>query len=834
MIKNYLLVTLRNMMRNKVYSLINIVGLAIGLTACFLIYQFVRFELSYDKFNSNAASIYRVSSELLQDSTHIGMTVTNAPALGPALKAEFPEVTEFTRLVKTSLFTSSLTSFFVNSLEFSCQKQGGDLVAFNEERVYFADAPFLTMFTFPLSAGTPTTALQEPNSVVISETMARKYFGTEQALGKEMRLNREMVLTVTGVIKDVPQNSHLQFDILLSFSTLMKTFGNGYDVWTWGVFYNYISLAPGTDPAALQDKLPAFMKKYLGQMNEGEYHMRFYLQPISDIHLRSNSGSEQSANGDERTVYFLSILAVFILIVAWINYINLSTAKALERSKEVGLRKVVGATRKQLIIQFLFDAAFINFLAVVVAALLVIVSWSYFERMIGKNIASVLYHDNFGGANQWLVALLILLAGVLIVGTYPALVLSSFNPAQVLKGKFFKSLSGSFLRKLMISFQYVLAILLIAGAITIYKQLFFMRSQDPGYAKDQIVILEAPAVYDSTTDDRVEFFKNEMLQLPGVKNITASADIPGRRMVENSPISRMNATDNNQPFETSISSIDPNFFSTYQIKLLEGRLFNENEKMNFRARSKDDVTRILVNEEFVKRMGVKDPKEVLHVKMVFWWGPEQRFAEIIGVTADHHQESFKQDLQAIMYMQPQWTAWKYFSVNINPNNFNRDVESIRTAYSKAFPDNSFSYFFLDDFFDHQYQADQQFGTIFNVFTLLAIIITCLGLLGLSIFSVTQRTKEIGIRKVLGASSAIILFLFSKDFVRILLISYIIAAPVIYYAGNNWLENFNFRISVGWQIFLLPPALLLLITLFTIGIISLRKAMANPVHALRHE
>ena len=438
-----------------------------------------------------------------------------------------------------------------------------------------------------------------------------------------------------------------------------------------------------------------------------------------------------------------------------------------------------------------------------------------------------------GGVSQWLLILLLILFGVVFAGAYPALLLSSFNPAQVLKGKFFKSSTGLKLRKLMISFQYVLAVLLIAGTITIYLQLSFMLSQDPGFAKDQILVLGAPAVYDSLAGSKISYFKNTILQIPEVTNVTASNDVPGRVMVEGSPVYQKNS-DVSKNFFTYIPSIDTSFLSTYNIRLLDGRMFNENEMMNFRRRGRPESIPVMVNEEFVRQMELKDSKDALNEKLIFWWGPEERQAEIIGITADHHQVYFKERVLPVMYMQPQWVGWKYFSVHLKTNNMAQTISSVEAAYLNAFPDNPFSYFFLDEFFDRQYSQDRKFGKIFTVFTFLAIFVTCLGLLGLSIFSVMQRAKEMGIRKVLGASSSIILALFSKDFLKILFVSYLITLPVIYWAGEQWLQNFSFRIPLGWQVFVLPLVVLMVITLSTISVISFRSLFETPVKALRQE
>jgi putative ABC transport system permease protein len=813
---------------------INIAGLAIGISACFFIWQYVRFESSFDSFHAKADRLFRVPLQTIHDGMVVNEQAANMPALGPSMKADLPEIEEYCRLVKTSLFTGNISSYVANALEFSREDGGGKVIAFNEEAVWFSDASFLRMFSFPVIAGSHD-ALKEPNSVVITEKISRKYFGDEPALGKELRLNRQRVLKVTAVIEDIPENSHLQFDILISFSSMLPDFGDGSDFWSWSVFYTYIQLSPAADAVALQNKLPEFTRKRLGKNNEGEYQMSFFLQPIADIHLRSQLSNEFGPNSSEQLVWFLSLLAGFILVVAWINYINLNTAKALERSKEVGLRKTVGATRMQLITQFMFDTVVVNSLALVVAVVIVIVMWSPFEQLTGKVMRDVLVSDAFMfDILSWTIATLVIIVGMVVAGVYPALTLSSFNPALVLKGNFYKSVRGVALRKLMISFQYVLAVLLLAGTITIYSQITYMRGQDPGFVKEQMLVMEAPAVYDSAAGDKVSVFKYKALQIPGVSNATASSDIPGRMIVENAAIARESDAENNDYFLTYMPAVDTSFFSTYGIRLLEGRFFSPQELMAFRAPvDRTELIRLVVNESFVKSLALQSPKDALFVKLRFWWGPDQRKAEIIGIVADHHQQSFKERIQPIAYMQSEWADWKYFSLKIE-GNIPATVDALEDVYSSIFPENAVTWFFLDEFFDHQYQEEVGFGRILGVFTALAIVVTCMGLLGLSVFSVARRTKEVGIRKVLGASSLRIMFLFSKDFIRLLLISYVIAIPVIYWAGDEWLSNFIFRISIGWEILLLPLMVLIFVTLATIGVFGIRAAIAAPVKALRQD
>jgi putative ABC transport system permease protein len=828
MLKNYLFVTLRTMFRNKVFSLITVCGLAIALAACFLLYQYVLFESGYDKFQSK--NIYRVSLRYLNGKSVTGASATNASAAGPSLKSEFSEVKDYTRLVKTSLFTSSLTKAVVNAIELSRPDEHGDLIAFNEENIYMADPGFLTMFSFPLIAGSAPTALKDPNTVVLTESIAKKYFGNESPIGKQLMLNRELPLSVTGVLKNIPANSHLQFDILISYSTLERTFSDSNNFWGWSVFYTYITLDPQANPTAVEAKMEAFVKKRAPNFADyGQYHTRMFLQPLPDIHLYSKLYGEQSQGGSERTVYFLSMLSLLILVIAWINYVNLSTAKALERSKEVGLRKVVGATKKQLLVQFFTDAFLTNVFALVIATAISFTVWPFFQGLTGKQITI----EFFSSPQQWLVVAGVLVAGIFVAGAYPALMLSSFNPAVVLKGKYFKSASGSVARKAMISVQYFIALLLIAATLMLYRQLSFLEEQDPGYAKDRIMIVEGPAVYDSLTNGKIDALKNELLRIPGINSMAASANIPGQSIVEHTGVVRQGAKDE-EGFGADILGTDTSFLSTYGIRLLEGRQFRDNETMNFRPGKEPELIQVVVNEQFVKGMGIANPKDALNEKFKFWWGPDERHAQIVGVTANHHQLSLKETYSPIMYMQPKWTTWKYFSINISGRNFADAAKAIGPAFKKIFPDNPLVSFTMDDYYGQQYKNDETLGQLIGVFTALAIIVTCLGLVGLTIFSVSQRIKEIGIRKVLGSPLSGILYLFSRDLIKILIGAYAVAVPLIFFGSNRWLEQFPFKTTIGWSVVATPLLLLLMITIVVVTTISLRRALDNPVTALRHE
>ncbi|HWK04150.1 MAG TPA: ABC transporter permease [Puia sp.] len=821
MLRNYFKIAYRNLLKNKVFSFVNIFGLAIGMAACFFIYEYVRFESSYDRFHKKVADLYRVNISFAGSfGSNAGMS-TNHPATGPAMKADFPEVVDFARVVSPSIFMSASTVSYTDSQS--------NTITFNQEKLYVADASFLTMFSFPFVAGDPAQALSEGKSIVISQTMAHKYFGKENPLGKTVSLNRRLPLKVTGIFRDVPENSHIKFDMLVSFKTMGDKWGD--DNWGWPEFYTYVMLAPGTDPKKLEAKLPPFIDKYLGdKMKELNFRTFFHLQPIADIHLKSDKIKGPEATGSEREVYFLSIIGIFILVIAWINYINLSTAKSVERAKEVGLRKVVGAMRIQLTVQFIIESVIINFLALALAMLIVVVCFPYFGSYIGKNISQGTLSSGLEHTpGFWLALVGIFLAGAFAVGSYPALVLSAYKPSLVLKGNFFRSDKGIFLRKTLVGFQFVLSILLIAGTITVYRQLSFMQKESLGYNKDQIVVVKAPPVFDSTFAYKINSFKTRLLNNPFIIDVATSSDIPGKTMTGRNSV-RKASEDKTHNFITYITEVDEHFTQTYQMPLAAGRNFvRQDTSDTYRAGNK---TRVLVNERIVKALGYKNDEAALHQNIIFGYGPGEVNGEIIGVLKNYHQRSLKEAYDPILYVYPSSNNWTYFSINVKTDHLQQNMSSIQDLYKGVFSGNPFEYFFLNEYFDRQYASDQQFGKVFGLFTVLAIFVACLGLLGLSSFVVRLRTKEIGIRKVLGASIASLLILFTRDFVKLVFFATIIALPVIYFMVNRWLGNYAFHIQLSWLIFVIPPVLLLAISLITISLQSIRTALANPVKSLK--
>ncbi len=825
MLKNYFKIAWRNLLKNKVFSLVNILGLAIGMSACFFIFLYIHFERSYDGWYKNSVDLYRVPIKFSGSLANNSVEATNHPAVGPTMKKDFPEVVDYARVVHTTIFLGNAMMSYTN---------GAQTTTFNEDHVYLADPSFLTMFSFPFIEGDPHTVLSDTKSIVISAKMAKKYFGNQDPLGKTLSVNMQIPLKVTGVFRDIPENAHLKFDMLMPFAILGN---NGIELnqtWNWPEFYTYVQLAPGTDPHKVEAKFPAFIQKYMGaKMKQLKYSAEFQLQPVSDIHLRSNLEKEAEANGSEKEVGFLSLIGIFILVIAWINYINLSTAKSVERAKEVGIRKVAGAVKGQLIVQFMIESAIVNLLALLVAAALVWILYPHFGAFIGKNIGAT--GGNSGWFQQpcfWLGLTGLLIGGALLVGAYPAFVLSSFRPILVLKGRFFQSSRGILLRKTLVSFQFVLSILLIAGAITVYSQLTYMQKQALGYNKDQVLVLKAPAIFDSTLATKMQSFKNQLLSNSAVLSLTASSEIPGHTIVDRNTARKINE-DETHNFTPFFVNIDDDFIRTFHIQLAAGRSLGPEDRTNL---SDSETTRLLVNEEMVKGMGYKDNEAAINQPIIFRYGQTDRKGEIVGVVQNYHQRSLREAYDPILFFYPRFTNWNYISIQLNPAdvNLNQAIASFEKTYNSVFTGNAFEYFFLDDYFNRQYQADQRFGNIFSLFTGLAIFVACLGLLGLSSFVIKMRTKEIGVRKVLGASIPSLLLLFSRDFIKLVGLASLIALPVIYFAASRWLSNYAFHIGLTVWIFLLPPLLLLIISLTTICLQSLKAALSSPTKNLRTE
>lgn len=633
MYKNYFKTAIRNLLKHKIFSIVNTFGLALGIAACLLILQYVRFEWSYDNFHANGDRIYRVQQNRYNDGKLSTQWAAGAAAIGPALKDAFPEVESYARLIQT-----------------------GGVISYNKkdfrgEKVFAANDSFLPMFPYKILQGNLNGALAEPFTAVITATAAKKYFGDENPIGRVLSYNKNTNFKVTAVVADLPVNTHFKFEVLFSFATI--TTSKGYDSgneWNRDGYYTYLLLRPGTDPELFEKKIALFLKDksdaILGEKNAG---IELKLQPLKKIHLYSNYMLEAEVNGNGQSVNFLLIVSIFIIIIAWINYINLSTARAIDRAKEVGVRKVVGSGRLQLISQFMLESLLINFLAVVLAFLILTFSLPLFNSFTGKEISFTLLTD----VNFWLALLLIFVAGTFLSGLYPAFVLSSFRPIEVLKGKLARKSHGVLLRQSLVVIQFAASVALMIGTFCVYRQLDFMQSQDLGVRIEQTLILNGPAVRDSTYSTKFNAFKAELLRVPGIAKITASSAVPGQKIGWNAGGIKIVGTDPSKENQYRILGIDYDFIDAYGLTIIKGR--------NFSEQYGTDPQAVLFNEAAVKLLGYNNPEDVLNKKIDFW-GEEYK---IIGVVKNYHQESLRQAYDAnIFRLQPQNSG--FYSIKINP------------------------------------------------------------------------------------------------------------------------------------------------------------------------
>ncbi len=793
MIRNYLKIAFRNLWRHKVYSFINIMGLTVGITACFLIFLYVRFEISYDKFHTKADRIYRLTCDTKTPTETLYESITSAP-MAANIKKDFPEVEAMVRL--------QTTSFLVRR---------GD-IKFQEDRSLFADSTFFKVFDFPLVKGNSTTALAAPFSLVLSETTAKKYFGSEDPMGKALLLRgNSQPVNVTGIMKDMPGNSHFKADVILSMSTRTQVFNPQQDE-QWGNFgfYSYLLLKEGTDPYKLQSKFPAFLTRHNGkEMEESQMFYTLALEPLKDVYLTSQRESPEK--GSMSNVYIFSIIAIFILVIACINFINLTTARAAERAKEVGIRKVVGAAKGRLITQFLGESILICLLAFLLAILLCTLLLPQFNQLAGKTISEGIFRN----ADYLVVLLLLSIAIGLTAGIYPALVLSGFQPITVLKGRFATGRKGISLRQGLVIGQFTVSIVLIAGTIIVYKQLNYMRSRDLGFAKDQMLVM------DFYYDQNIRSLKNEIKTIPSVLSVSTSSAIPG--MGNNIAYSQVE----NKAGEMQIANLDVyfadfDFLKQYKVAMIAGRAFSADMPT-------DSTEAMIVNEEAVKSFGYTSSNDIIGKKFS-QWGREGR---IIGVIKNFNFQSLHQDIKPLsIRIEPE--NFHYISMQVASANLPATLAAIEKKWKVAIPHRPFSYFFVDEAFDRQYRAEERFGNLFLDFAILAIFISCLGLLGLASYSTMQRTKEIGIRKVMGASVGSITGLLSKDFLKLVVVAIVIALPVAWFGMNRWLQDFAYRSSIPWWVFLITGVIATLIALITISFQAIKAAIANPVKSLRTE
>jgi putative ABC transport system permease protein len=805
MFKNYFKIAWRNIFRHKAYAGINIIGLALGIAACLLILQFVTYELSYDKFHVNKDNLYRITQDRYDNGQLSTRWASGAYAIGNAFKDAFPEIEDYVKLTGAG-------KLVINK----------DQNLFKLERPYYAGESFFKLFSYPLLEGDRNTVLKEPFQAVISEDLSQKLFGKEKAIGKIIRLNGQRDYTVSGVYKNFPSNTHLKPDILLSYKSFVQIVGpdnNPDNAWNWDGCLTYVLLKPGVQPKQLEAKFPTVVNQKNGEeLKKFNAGVTYHLQPVTDIHLYSNMMMEAEVNGDGKTVYLLLGIAFFIVLIAWVNYINLATARAISRAKEVGIRKAIGSQRGQLILQFLFESALLNALAVLLAFILILIAIPSFNRLTGQDLnLSLLASGNF-----WITFTGLFILGTFLSGLYPALVLSGFKPIVVLKGKMVNSSQGILLRKSLVVFQFAASLFLLIGTLTVSKQVKYMKNQELGINIEQTLVLNRPVVAtDSTYASVSTSFKQTLLKQTGIRQVAASTSIPGEPVGWNAGGIRLISAPENTQKQYRVIGVDYDYIDMFDLKLIAGRKF-----------SKDfgtDPKSVIFNESGLHLLGFTKPEEAVG-KQIFFWGDT---LSIAGVVSNFHQQSLRDAFEPlILRLFPDVRG--NFSIKLQTSDINGTIQNVRKEWNKSFPGNTFDYFFLDDHFNEQYKADQRFGLVFGIFTSMAILVACLGLFGLASFTTIQRTKEIGIRKVLGASVPSILRLLYKEFALLILISFLIATPLAWYANHLWLQGYAFRINMQSSLFIIPLITILLVALLTVSFQTVKAALANPVKSLRTE
>ena len=800
MYKNYLKIALRNLKRHKAYSILNILGLSVSILVSILIFLYVQDELSYDKFYENSHRIYRIINRATIRGNPIEMPLVSGP-WGPAMENEFPEVLKAVRIkAPESRWT----------IRYKEQK-------FFEKGLYFVDPAFLEVFDVEFVAGDHIKALATPHSLVLTEEMAKKYFKDENPLGKILSADIWLNLTVTGIIKKHPPSSHMDFDFLVNFETLLKAkeppgrlaYG---DLSRWQNFrlLTYVLLEENANPEAIDAKMPAFLQKHLGQLARAPgIEFRPYLQRITDIHLRSHFEGEISPNSNESYIYIFSAVAIFILIIASINFMNLATARAATRAKEVGMRKVVGAARSQLIKQFLTESLLMSFLATVIAVFSVMALLSGFNALTGKNVSiSEILH----------VQTLLVLAGIGIVlgfmsGIYPAFFLTAFKPDEVLRGRLRLRSSGGLLRKILVVAQFAISVFLIVGLVIIFTQMNYIQKRNLGFDKEHII---AVPLSDWYVRNNYASYKNNLLANKNIIHVSGASSIPGG--IFDIGLLWPQGSTFSEALNVQMLFVDYDFMDTFGMDLLEGR--------DFSREFPGDMDRaLLLNEEAKKRFEFETSQN----KILF---PGKM--PVVGVIKDYHFKSLHQEIEPFVLQLDTPDNFDWAFIKIPGENIQESLSLAREEWQKINPRHPFEYTFVDEKYDLLYKSEMKLSRLFSFFTGIAIFIACLGLFGLSSFIALQKTKEIGIRKVLGASLGNIVYKLVHEFIGLVVLASLIACPFAYFAMNWWLLNFAYRIDIGLWPFLFSIALALLITLVTIGYQSLRAAGANPIDSLRYE
>jgi putative ABC transport system permease protein len=804
MIRNYFKIAIRTLLKYKGYAMINVFGLAIGIASAVLIMLFVQNELSYDDHHVKADRIYRIGLKGKIKNDEMALAVSTSP-MASTLKDEYPVVEDATRLQPRQRAI----------LKVSERK-------FVEKNLFYADSTIFNIFTIPFVKGNPEEALTEPNKAVITESTAKKLFGNQNPIGKVIDwVNEGTKLEVTGVIKDCPETSHFHYNVFVSFVGTQRA---NSQIWLSNNIYTYVLLQNGSQPQDLSKHFPEVIRKYVGpdiknflgvnldKFEESGNSYGYFLQPITRIHLHSNLDSEIEANGNINNVYFFSVIAVFLILIAAINFMNLSTAKSANRSKEVGIRKVTGARKKQLVFQFLAEAFVISFIALIVAVVFIEIALPHFNNLAQKNLDL-----NYFSNPIFLVVLILIgvIVGILS-GSYPAFYLSSFSPTSVLKGKLQGGAKRSTFRGILVVFQFIITIILFISTIVVSQQMNYVRTKDLGFNKEQVVVLHRA----NALGNQKDAFRQELLKNPNIQSVSYSRGVPGE--MGGSTALYPEGSNPDESVQMNFSTSDNYFDDTYDIEMDEGRYFSEDYST--------DSAGVILNQVAAKKLGMEDPVG----KKLYLVQPDQDIEfKILGVVKNFNFVSLHNEIRPLFILYDR-TYTPELSIKLNTKDVESTLSFVRTKWNTFVKTQPLNYSFLDNTWEEKYRNEQRAGTIFKIFSLLAIFIACLGLLGLASFMAEQRTKEIGVRKVFGASVPNLMKLLSKEIVILIGVSTIIAWPIAYYLMNNWLQDFAFRINLGITAFILASVLAFVVALSTISFRAYQAATTNPAQSLRDE
>ncbi len=800
MFRNYLKVAIRSLLKNKVYSSINILGLTVGMTCAILIFLYVQSELGYELHHKKAENIQRLIVEyFLPDNNGSEKWATMGAPVGELIAKDYAEIVQSVRLRP---FTNQVIKL---------QDQG--------ERFYqtitYADSNIFKLFTLPLISGNPEAALINPFSAVISENVAIKYFGRIDVVGEILELpDLSNIFEITGVMENMPSNTHLNFDFLVSFSTQISL---NYSFHWWNFsYYTYLELVPGTNIGALESKIKRISANYiLDQEESSGYRQEYSLQNFRDIHLTSDLRSEMEPNSKKSYVYIFSIIGVFILVIACINFMNLATARSIVRAKEVGLRKVAGAYRSQLVGQFLGESIIMALLSLLLSIGLALLLLPQVNQFINKELSLNILNNS--GVFFALISITFFTG--IFSGSYPAIFLSSFNPAETLKGDFKNNRKGNGLRKFLVVFQFAISIALIAGTLVVFNQLQFLKTRNLGFNKEQVIFI--PTRHAANASQNFKLLKEELIKRADIVAVSISSAVPGKGMGNN--VVRLGWDDDAIWSDMRFLAVDYDFLTLFDIKMKEGRYFDERN-------GTDEQEAFIINESGMRRLGFESPESAIGEPLKW----QNRKGRVIGVINDFHFMSPNKNIEPFIMVMNGGRTPGYLSLKLSSNDNSNIISEIKSVYKKIMPDGIFEYSFLNEDYSRQFKADERFYSLFSLFSLIAISVACLGLYGLSAFTAELRFKEIGIRKVLGANVFRIILLLSKDYSRLVILAFIPAIPISYFAMSNWLQDFPYKAEINPALFIFAGLISLVVAMVTTSYHAVRAALINPVDSIKHE